>query len=321
MPNTEPDPELHVGVAVIINPQGEVLISQRPDHVHQGGLWEFPGGKIEASETVQQAIHREIFEELDIHIESMQPLIRIHHRYPDKSVLLDVWRIESFSGEPRGCEGQPIEWLAMGQLSTRTFPAANQPIIKAMQLPREYLITPAPGDSIEIFLAQLEASLEAGIRLVQLRAKALSKDEYQNLAEKVVSICKRNQARILLNADPDIVQQLGADGVHLDSNRLMTCQKRPLPQEYLVAASCHTQNDLEKAEQINADFALLSPVLKTASHPDAEPLGWERFEDIVEHCAMPVYALGGMQRKLLNHAIRNGGQGIAAIRSLWVSDH
>ncbi|HHL45917.1 MAG TPA: NUDIX domain-containing protein, partial [Gammaproteobacteria bacterium] len=104
MPNTVPDQDanavtpVHVAVAVIVNGQGEVLIARRPDHLYQGGLWEFPGGKLEPGERVTQALSRELDEELGITVESSGPLIRVHHHYPRWPVLLDVWRVERYRG-------------------------------------------------------------------------------------------------------------------------------------------------------------------------------------------------------------------------------
>lgn len=318
MPNIEPDRPLHVAVAVILNSQGEILISRRPDHVHQGGLWEFPGGKVEPGETVQQAIRREIHEELGINVQQLQPLIRFPYTYPGYPVLLDVWKVVDFTGEASSREGQPIEWLPVDELDKRTFPRANRAIMKAMQLPREYLVTPDPGDDPGKFLARLEASLANGLRLVQFRAKSLGGNAYCQLAAQVVSVCHAYKARVLLNADPQVVESVQADGLHLSSARLHALEERPLPAGYLVAASCHTRDDLDAAQNIGADFALLSPVKKTASHPDTTPLGWDEFSRRIEAVALPVYALGGMQHSELDQAIQQGAQGIAAIRSLWV---
>ena len=124
---------VHVAVGVVINAQGLILVSKRPDHVHQGGLWEFPGGKVEADENVQQALTRELSEELAIAVINSAPLIAIEHDYSDKSVLLDVWWIDSFDGEPHGREGQLWQWVAVDKLRDLEFPAANKPIIAAIE--------------------------------------------------------------------------------------------------------------------------------------------------------------------------------------------
>src|SRR5690606_31469442 len=129
MPNTAPDSRsrVHVAVAVIFDAADRVLVSQRARHLHQGGLWEFPGGKVEAGETVRQALDREIAEELGLDVLQAEPLLDIRHDYPDKAVLLDVWCVREFDGEPHGREGQPWQWIEAGALHTLAFPAANAP--------------------------------------------------------------------------------------------------------------------------------------------------------------------------------------------------
>lgn len=128
--------QISVAAAVIHNSSGEILIARRAEDAHQGGLWEFPGGKIEPGETTELALARELEEELGIQVKKAQPLIKVHHDYGDKSVLLDVWRVTEFTGEALGREGQPIKWVAPAQLDDFDFPAANEAIIAAAQIPR-----------------------------------------------------------------------------------------------------------------------------------------------------------------------------------------
>ena len=124
--------QVQVAAGVIYNPAGQILIAKRADNQHQGGLWEFPGGKIEPDETPEQALARELLEELAIVVTACEPLVRIAHEYTDKAVVLDVWCVTEFSGEPRGVEGQPLQWVEPSDLTTYAFPAANEPIIKAV---------------------------------------------------------------------------------------------------------------------------------------------------------------------------------------------
>ena len=134
---------------VLYNRQGEVLITRRARHVHQGGLWEFPGGKLEHGETAQQALARELHEELGIQVLNSEPLIRIYHDYADKNILLDVWRVRKYSGEAHGREGQPLQWVEPDRLSRFSFPEANLPIINAVGLPEQYLVTGEFNDGIK----------------------------------------------------------------------------------------------------------------------------------------------------------------------------
>lgn len=309
---------LHVAVAAIIDAKRRVLISLRPEHVHQGGLWEFPGGKLDPGETVEQALARELHEELGIEVGSAHPLIRIPHVYPDRHVLLDVWRIETFSGEIHGREGQPVEWVAIDELGSREFPPANRPIIQALQLPSSYLITPDPDAfPADEFLQKLQTCLARGIRMVQLRAPSLGEGEYAELASRVLPLCRASGALLMLNSEPDLVEKLGADGIHLTSRRLQANKVRPLPEHYKVLASCHDPDQLAQAVAMGADAVVLSPVQATASHPETLPIGWDKFSAWVDCCPVPVYALGGMQPADLAQAQRCGGQGISAIRALW----
>ena len=124
---------IHVAVGVIVDANKRILISLRPDHVHQGGLWEFPGGKLETGESLQQALIRELSEELGLIATKIRPLIEIHHDYSDKSVLLDVCWVDQFEGLPEGKEGQAIRWVTAAELLQYAFPEANQPIIQAIQ--------------------------------------------------------------------------------------------------------------------------------------------------------------------------------------------
>ena len=125
--------QVHVAVGVILDDHNRVLISRRADDAHQGGLWEFPGGKVEAGESLLEALARELREELDIHVNDSEPLLEISHDYSDKSVLLDVHVVRGFGGKPRGLENQPLAWVPASQLSDYQFPEANVPIVDAVQ--------------------------------------------------------------------------------------------------------------------------------------------------------------------------------------------
>ncbi len=124
---------LHVAVGVIRNDLGEVLIALRDKNQHQGGLWEFPGGKVELGESLSDALYREIQEELDLEVLSSSPLLKVEYDYGDKRVLLDVCLVESFQGKAKGKEGQPIRWVSFKKLGNYEFPQGNQEIIRFLQ--------------------------------------------------------------------------------------------------------------------------------------------------------------------------------------------
>lgn len=143
MPNTEANPVsvtddeqwLHVVAAVILNEREDsVLLARRPKNKHQGGKWEFPGGKVESAETVPVALQRELDEELGIVAaqEQMSSYIEVRHRYPDKNIFLDVWVVKSFDGNPYGREGQEVRWFLKQELADLEFPVANAPILNKL---------------------------------------------------------------------------------------------------------------------------------------------------------------------------------------------
>jgi len=304
---------IHVAAGVIYNAAGEVLLARRAAHRHQGGLWEFPGGKVEAGETVEQALARELHEELGITVTRSEPLIRIPHDYADRTVVLDVHAVRAYSGELHGREGQPVRWVAPPQLNDYAMPAANRPIVNALRLPAECLITP-PVDSEEQWLSALKKSLQQGVRLVQLRLKDLAADRVDALTHKALALCHAHHCRVLLNADPLQFAHLPVDGFHLPANTLARYPARPVAEAIWLSASIHNRAELAEANRLGVDLGFVAPVQATRTHPDAVPLGWAGFAQLADAATFPVYALGGMQRHDVALARQYGGQGIAGIR-------
>ncbi len=124
--------EVHVAVGVVLDQERRVLITRRASDSHQGGLWEFPGGKVEAGESLAAALARELLEELGIEIGRTSPLLEVRHDYGDKRVLLDVHVVWEFQGQALGLESQPLAWVEATALESYPFPAANVPIIRAV---------------------------------------------------------------------------------------------------------------------------------------------------------------------------------------------
>lgn len=319
MPITAADmSEVHVAVAVIRR-GNTVLIARRPDDAHQGGLLEFPGGKVEPGETVQAALVREILEEtgLSLGADDLEPVIRIRHDYGDKRVLLDVWGAGNVTGEPIGLEGQEIGWKPVGGLRDEDFPAANRPIIRALKLPGVYAIT-GPHSSPLHGLQQLKRQLlQHRPELVLLRAPWLTTEAYAGFAEAASELCAQHGCKLMLHGRADLAVRCPGAGLHLPWSQAQVLSARPVPANQLLAVSCHNAAEVAHAIAIGADFVTLSPVQPTATHPGAEALGWQAFRDITEHSPIPVYALGGLGEGDLGHARQQGAQGLAGIRFWW----
>ncbi len=313
MQNTEHDliiKFLHVAVGVIKDKEGKILISLRHNSAHQGGLWEFPGGKIESGELVEQALARELKEELNISVQELVPLITIKHEYSDLKVLLDVWTVTHFSGTAIGREGQEIQWVNHEQLVHYSFPEANYPIISAVRLPSEYAIL--NGENEHVILQRLVNLLDNDIKLIQARIKSFTAEAAMHFCELAMPLCKAKGAALLVNSSVKAVDRVHTDGIHLTAKDLLSLKQRP-PGYTWVAASCHNQQELQHAEQIGVNFVVLAPVLPTKTHPNATTLGWEKFKTLTNRVNLPVFALGGMSRKDKYLAQISGAQGIAGI--------
>lgn len=307
---------IHVAAAVILNAQGQILLARRPEDKHQGGLWEFPGGKVEPREPVVEALARELDEELGIQITTARPLIQIPHHYPDKSVLLDVYEVSAFEGEAYGREGQPIAWVDRSELASYEFPAANKPIVAAALLPSRLMIT-GERDSADQYLEALNDSLNRGAEGVMLRAKHLDDNGFVDVARSMQEYCRTHNVFLTLNTSIELANELGAEGLHLSSARLMAMESREQFGGRWLSASCHNEDELAKAQAVGVDFVTLSPVAVTRSHPETPPMGWERFTELVAEATLPVYALGGMGEHTLHLAWDAGAQGVAAISAWW----
>lgn len=305
----------HAAVGVIQRPDGYVLLGRRPEGKPWAGWWEFPGGKIEENESAENALKRELQEELGIVATQLYPWLTRTFDYPEKTVKLHFFRVLNWQGEPHGAEGQTLSWQNPADLQVSPMLPANQPIINALNLPSVYAITNLAELGEAAFFRQLKLALENGLRLIQIREKQLSKTALKVFAQQVVALADLYCARVLVNADFELMQSVGASGVHLTSQQLFALNQRP--ENLLCAASCHNAQELAKAAQLGLDFVVLSPVLPTKSHVEATPLGWQNFQQLIADYPLPVYALGGMQTQLLTTAWQHGAHGVAMQRGVW----
>lgn len=308
---------VHVVAGVIQDARGRILLARRTAGRDLAGMWEFPGGKVDPGETPEQALARELHEELGISIKDCTPLIAVPQAYRDKRIVLDVRSIGAWTGSAVGRERQALAWAPPDKLASYPMPPADRPVVAVLRQPDRYLITPEPDPlQHQIFLARLDRALKAGVRRVQLRSHALDSVALRPLAEAVLKRCRAADAELLINSHIELALALGV-GVHLRATQLMELRERPLPTKLAVAASCHDDAELGHAETLGLDFVVLGPVAATTSHPDRSPLGWNGFARLRETVSLPIYALGGMDVADIANARAHGAQGIAAIRGLW----
>lgn len=247
-------PALKVVAAVIRRDDGRILISRRPTHLHQGGLWEFPGGKREPGESRLEALARELGEELGIGVSRGTPLLHLEHAYPDKTVALDIWMIEQWRGEPSGLEAQAIRWVEPDRLGDFAFPAANATIITAARLPRLLLMPSAALVARDNFAETLESCLRCGFSACVLPPCAPA------TLQACAALAGTYGATIHL-ADParGIAPPHGI-GRHLSADELrqMAESGKDTSGAPRLSASVASVDDLRRACQIGVEWLVLS---------------------------------------------------------------
>ena len=308
-------PVVNVAVAVVQDSNGRVLLAERPQGKASAGYWEFPGGKFEGTETAEHALVRELHEEVGVELDVACPWLTYEHEYPDKRVRLHFFRVLAWHGMPRGHEGQRLSWEDPSALGVGPLLPANDWVLRALALPAVYAITDTDKFGVAGFMARLEAALERGVRLIQVRERNKTADQITQIARGIVARAHRYGARVLVANDIGVARRVGADGVHLGPEQYMRfTAPPPVP---MWAASCHDAHELARAAQLGADFVVLSQVLPTKSHPGVTGLGWKKFEELTRGYPLPVYALGGMKPDLLGTAMRHGAHGIGMHAAIW----
>lgn len=311
--NQQPS-QLNVAVGLIVR-NGQVLIAWRDSSKHQGGRYEFSGGKVDAGESVPTALARELAEELAIQVHTCRFVRRLHYRYPEKTVCLHVYRVDQFSGEPRGAEGQPLKWVAPAELWQYQFPDANRPILRAAQLPDLYTISHdmSAFDSPEQWLAYHTQNVAPDAWLY-VRVPTLAPDAQPALILQLQQ--QRADLKLVISAALYELN-LPVAGYHLRHADLATYTALPRHDErQLCFASVHDAASIQAADELGVDAMLLGAVLPTESHPEQTGIGWKAFEQLANVSKCPVYALGGQSAATLATAQQHAGYGVAGIRGM-----
>ncbi len=306
-------PALDVVAGVLRRPDGAVYAARRRPGGAHGGLWEFPGGKCLPGESHAEALARELAEELGIEVRASEPLISVPWPADAPAITLHGRLISDWAGIPKPREHIDARWWRLQDLPLADMPPADRPIAVTLRLPRLFAITPPDLDVAELFAPSQRLDAHVG-RIVQLRLPeriALMRA----CAAAWASACDALGIPLVVNDDVATAAALPGVGVHLREASLLGLDARPLPWGRLVGASCHDAASLRHAWSIGCDYAILSPVFATASHPGATPLGWAAFARAVDRIGLPVYALGGLAPQDLDTARAHGAWGVAGIRS------
>ena len=306
---------VNVSVAVLINNNRQVLLGQRLHPKSWEGWWEFPGGKIEKGETSVDALYREIDEEIGVKITQFKKWVIRKYSHGGNDITLHFFKVYGWEGEVTSKENQKLVWTHLQNPNVSPILPANLFIQKAFDLPKYYAITNLSETSKKVFFNQLQNRISNGLKMIQVREKNISFDEFKIFSNEVIKICKPKGVKVIINSDVNLAYEIKADGVHLRSKDLISIKK--IPKNLIVSASCHTQEEIYIAEKLNINFLVLSAIKKTLSHPDIKPIGWDEFEKIVNRVNTPIYALGGLGVNDYSVALENGAIGIASQRSIW----
>lgn len=311
-----------VAVGVVLREDGRVLLAQRPEGKPYAGWWEFPGGKLEAGESVAEALARELHEELGLEVLGSSPWLVRGHAYPHATVRLWFRFVRHWRGEPRARERQSLAWRPVDAIDLAPLLPASLSPIAWLALPAVCRISCAAELGVAAFERAISRALEAiddaGERaplLLQFREPGLPADEAERLFRRVRALRDRRPLRVVVSSRHPRAWADAADGVHLTARDLADARARPAGR--WVGASCHRAADLAAAGAAGCDFAVLGPVAPTDSHPGAAVLGFDGFAAATAETPLPVYALGGLSPADLPRARAAGAHGVAAMRAAW----
>jgi 8-oxo-dGTP diphosphatase len=317
-PTTEEPAATAVDVAagVLVHADGQVLLAQRPERKVYAGYWEFPGGKVEDGETFRVALDRELSEELGIVVQQAYPWLTQTFTYPHATVRIHFFRVVAWTGQPTAKEHQGLEWQRPAHMSLAPMLPANTPILRALELAHEYVISDAATAGEDAYLAALAAQLAAGVKIVVVREPTLARERLRTLAARVVTLCRAHHARVLVDKDIQVAQEVGADGVHLTAQQLAALDQRP-PFAW-VGASCQDELALAKAEELVLDYVELGPV-RASGAADLAALDWQRLARLLGDFSLPVFACGELRRADLEQAWLHGAHGLALTGQAWAA--
>jgi len=313
-----PPETVDVAAGVIVRFDGRFLLGRRPPGGFYPGYWEFPGGKAEPGESPAEALYRELDEELGLQVERLYPWLVRTHDYEHACVRLHFFEVAQWQGGVHARIHDALDWVLPGAPDAPSpMLPANGPILKALALPHRMGITHAATIGIEPQLVALDRALQTGLRLVLIRENALPMPMRRAFTKEAVRRAHAAGALAIVNGEPELAREVGADGLHLTAAKLATSNSRP--DFAWVGASCHIRTELEHAAARGFDYALLGAVKHTATHPGGKTLGWKGFAALASGLPLPVFALGGLKDSDLETARLSGAHGIATMRSAWDS--
>jgi 8-oxo-dGTP diphosphatase len=304
-------PAVDVAVSILRAADGRVLMAERTARQVSAGFWELPGGKIDPGETPREAAMRELDEEIGVKALAVRPWIRYEHLYRTRRLRLFFFRIERWSGQPQGREGQRIAWVDPAAPEVAPILPSVDRLLLGLGLPAFYAVAEAarhggPRGCLE----RVSAALHSGLRLIRVCAPAMAPDQRIAFARQVDALARPFGARVLLTGSVLEARRAGLSALHSTAAELRRLHARPPLKLWL--ASCHDAGDLERATALGADAAVLSPILPCPAHPGRAALGWDGLRELTATAVIPIYAGGGLALGQLAAAQSAGAIGLAA---------
>lgn len=307
-----------VAVGVLLRADGEFLLASRPEGKPYAGYWEFPGGKVEPGESIKNALSRELHEELGLDLGAIFPWVVRVFDYPHARVRLHFCRVFDWLGTPQSREGQRWQFCSLDRLPEGSLLPATVPVLRWLALPPVYAVSDMARLGRDEFFRRLQQQLESGLRMLQWREAESSEPEGEANFDRACDMAHRSGARVLVSSRHPIPWGARADGVHLTAADLSRGTGRPAGS--VVAASVHSQAELERAAELDLDFAVAGSVHPTTTHPGGTSIGWDGLFSLIHNSAIPVYAIGGLVPSDLTQAQALGAHGIALRSAAWPPD-
>lgn len=305
----------HAAVGVMQQADDQVLLAERPVGKPWSGYWEFPGGKVELGETAEEALCRELKEELGVTVTKLYPWITRTFDYPAKydagklvseakTVKLSFFIVTEWLGVPRGLENQTLKWQSPFNMQVEPMLPANSPIFAALQLPKKAMLATLSTLHQARFFNELAAVLNAGVRMIIVRDAQHDEIAFTKIVEKMMVMLKPYAAKVMIEHD-NTDGKIQVDGQHYSAQALHAITKKN--QKILTGATCRDVNDLNQAAKLGLDYVLYSP-----ARMGQQEIDWPRFAEAIRDYAIPTYVLGEITGESFAHARSYGAHGIVA---------
>ena len=295
-------------IAILENNNQSYLFSKRKKLPYIN-YFEFPGGKLNEDEKPYDALLRECKEEIGIIITSAEYINTIKQHYLDFDVILYIFKINTYDGTIRSQENQEILFLNPYQM-THKFLQSTFRILKLLKLQRNIIISEIDCQNISSDILNIRNNY-----MLRIRSFDYAEDEYKQIISKASMNCKREMIQLIIDHPFENNSALDFSGIHYTSSNLLKVDKIN-ESKYFLSASCHNLDEVSIANNLNLDFIIVSPVLKS-KYKNEKCLGWEGFKKISEYASMPTFALGGISPKDLPISIDNSGYGVSGITNFW----